>query len=373
MRVPTDWWQRFNRLPIINRLLIGNSAVIVVGAVGGTLLTHYVSRLQIGADLWLIGLFAGLGVGLSLLVNYRIVATALRPLHDLREAVDRVQAGRANPHLLPASDTDPDLARLAAAIGSMLERLEGRTAQLRALSDFAISAQEEERKRIARGLHDGIGQDLSILIINLEQMESARPAGAAELQGQLAATRQAAIRTLEDLRKVVYDLRPTMLDDLGLGPAIRWYARANLQARGVGVKFDDFDEKTRLAPEIETSLFRIAQEAINNISRHAEATAVAVCLDRADGYVCLRVTDNGRGFDVGRIRSQALRLRRFGLLGIQERVELVGGEVVLDSAPGQGTSLRVRVPLGERQQPTGRGPQPERLERARPPGAPAQE
>jgi two-component system, NarL family, sensor histidine kinase UhpB len=337
--------QRFNRLPILNRLLIGNSAVIVVGAVGGTLLIHYLTSLQVDADLPLIGLFASLGILLSLLVNYWIVKAALRPLHELREAVDRVQARPGGAPVSLASDADPDLSRLAAAISSMLERVEGRTVQLRALSERAINAQEEERKRIARGLHDGIGQDLSMLIINLERMEGVVPADAPDVQRQLAVARQSATRTLEELREVVYGLRPTMLDDLGLGPAIRWYARSNLEEARIRVKFEVFDETMRLPPELETTLFRIAQEAINNIVHHADAKSVVIRLSREDGHIGLHVEDNGRGFDVANITGQALRLRRFGLMGIQERAELVGGEVTLDSIPGRGTAVHVRVPL----------------------------
>lgn len=337
--------QRFNRLPIFNRLLVGNSVVIVAGAVGGTLLTHYLTELRFEADFWLIGLFSALGVSLSLLVNSWIVRTALRPLHELRAAVDRVQVRRPGVQIALTKDSDPDIGRLAAAISSMLDRLEERSVQLRAFSERAISAQEEERKRIARGLHDGIGQDISTLIFNLERMENAAPAEAPELKQQMAAARQMATQTLEELREVVYGLRPTMLDDLGLGPAIRWYARSTLEGAGIRVKFDGFDETMRLAPDLETTLFRIAQEAINNILHHADAKSVVVRLGREDHHACLHVEDNGCGFDIAKITGQALQLRRFGLLGIQERAELVGGEVILDSSPRQGTSLRVRVPL----------------------------
>jgi two-component system sensor histidine kinase UhpB len=337
--------QRFNRLPIFNRLLIGNSAVIIVGAVGGTLLTHYVADLNIEADFGLITLFAALGILLSLLVNYWIVKTALHPLHELREAVDRVQAGQANSQVPLASASDPDLCQLAAAINSMLDRLGERTVQLRALSERALNAQEEERKRIARGLHDGVGQDLSMLIINLERMEGAAPADTPDLKRRRAAARQSATRILEELRQVVYGLRPTMLDDLGLGSAIRWYARTSLEGAGIRVEFADFDETMRLASELETTLFRIAQEAINNIVHHAGATSVVIRLGRENDHLGLHVKDDGRGFDVEKIKGQAVTRRRFGLLGIQERAELVGGEVTLDSAPGQGTTLHVRVPL----------------------------
>ncbi len=338
--------RRFNGLSILNRLLLGNSAVIIVGAVGGTLLTRQITRQTQASDLWLIGLFASAGILLSLLVNYWIVKITLRPLRELRQAVDRIQTGRAGASLALTAGADPDLSRLAAAIDSMLERVEGRAVELRALSERAINAQEEERKRIARGLHDDIGQSLSMLIINLERMEGGLPPEA-ELRRSLAAARDLARRTLDELRLVMYGLRPGMLDDLGLAPAIRWYARSNLEPAGARLRFEGFDEALRLEPRLEITLFRIAQEAINNILRHARSTAVVIGLRQDGERICLEVADNGRGFDVKRTTRQALRLRHFGLLGIEERAELVGGTAEVASQPGQGTRVRVWVPLPE--------------------------
>jgi two-component system sensor histidine kinase UhpB len=345
---PLGLRQQFHRLPILNRLLLGNSAVIVVGAVVGAFLTHYLADLHLAAEVWLIGLCVAAGIGLSLFVNYQIVRRAVRPVHELRQAVERVQAEYANAHTLTVSDADPDLSRLTAAINSMLERVEGRTLQLRALSERAINAQEDERKRIARGLHDGVGQDVSMLIINLERMEASAPEAAPALKRQLAAARQAATHVLEELRQVVHNLRPTILDDLGLVPAIRWYAHAVLDDASRRVTLDGFDETLRLSPELETTLFRIAQEALTNIVRHADAHAVVIRLTPEADTVTLDVEDDGRGFDVAQIRGQALRLQRFCLLGMEERVGLVGGEVCLDSTPGCGTRLHVRVPRRER-------------------------
>jgi len=340
----STFWLWLRHPPILGRLLLGNSAVIVVGAIGGTLFTRYLTDLHFEADIWLIGLFSTLGILLSLIVNYWIVKTTLRPLHELREAVDQVQA-RHGARVSLGNDPDPDLSRLAAAINSMLERMEERSVQLQALSERATNVQEEERKRIARGLHDDTGQALSTLIFELERLEGVLPADAPELKRRLAATRKLAVCALDDLRKVVYDLRPTMLDDLGLAAAIRWYARAKLEEGGIQVRFERFDEMIRLAPEVETALFRIAQEAISNILHHADAKLVALRLGCENGYACLEVEDNGCGFDVAAVTGQALRRRRFGLLGIQERADWVGGEVALDSEPGQGTCLRIRVPM----------------------------
>jgi signal transduction histidine kinase len=344
---------RLARLPLLKRLVLGNSLVIIVGAVGGTTLTQQITRRLPDSQIGLIAAFAGTGLLLSLLVNYWVVKTSLRPLRELRQAVDRIEAGHAAGHpraLAAIAGADPDLSRLAAAVDSLVERMEERAEQLRALSERAINAQEEERKRIARGLHDDIGQAVSRLMIDLERVEGALPPEAAGAREQIAAGRRLARGILDDLRSVVYGLRPAMLDDLGLASAIRWYARSNLEPAGARLRFEGFDEALRLEPRLEITLFRIGQEAINNILRHAEASQVCLSLaphggpTAPGGRVWLRIEDNGRGFDAARVARQALRLQRFGLLGMRERAELVGGEARVESSPGQGTKVEVWVP-----------------------------
>jgi two-component system sensor histidine kinase UhpB len=324
LRLPAQGRDYLLRLPIFHRLLIGNSLVIVVGAVGGTVITRQLAQSPIGADFRLIGLFAASGILLSLVVNFWIVRSALQPLRELRQGVDRVQSGQAGRVIPLTGEADPDIEKLASALNSMLQRLDERTLQLRALSERAINAQEEERKRIARGLHDDTCQALSSLIISLERLEGGLATQLPDLAPRLTAARQLATLTLEDLRKVVYGLRPTMLDDLGLAPAIRWFARANLEQAGIRVTFDGLDESARLPPRLETTLFRIAQEAVYNILRHAQAQSVTISLGRTDEgrAICLRVEDDGQGFDVARISHQAVRLQRMGLIGIRERAEL---------------------------------------------------
>jgi signal transduction histidine kinase len=240
---------------------------------------------------------------------------------------------------------DPEIHRLVIAINAMLSRLENRTLELQAISERAILAQEEERVRIARGLHDETAQSISMLIIHLEQIERLLPEGNPALQQRMIDVRQLATRLLEDLRKVIWNLRPSILDDLGLIPAIRWYARSNLGELGVQVNFGTEDESMRLPPHIETMLFRITQEAMSNILRHAEARVVDIWLGQKNDTVFLEIRDDGRGFDMEQISGQALSRKQLGLLGIQERVSLVGGDVKIDSAPGIGTRLYISVPI----------------------------
>ncbi|MEW6568730.1 MAG: histidine kinase [Chloroflexota bacterium] len=182
---------RLLRLPIFNRVLLGNSLVIIAGAIGGTLVTRQLARQQ---ELWLIALFASLGILLSLVVNYWIIRSALRPLRELCPMVEPVQAGRGAASLPPIHDADPDTQRLAAAIQSMLTRLEVHTRQLHALSQRAINAQEDERKRIAQDLHDDTAQALSTLIISPDRLEASLPAQSGGLLAQLHAARELTTR-----------------------------------------------------------------------------------------------------------------------------------------------------------------------------------
>jgi len=336
--------QRLQSVSIFNRVLIGNSLVIIFGAVFGTLLTRHFSVL---GDIKLILLFSGFGILLTLLVNYYIIRSALFPLKYLSNLVSLVKEGQT---ILPESaslQADPAIYQLVLAIDSMLTRLQKRTLLLRAISERVINAQEEERLRIARGLHDDTAQALSILIIELERIENMMPENYPALAHRIKYVRDLANHSLEELRDVIWDLRPSILDDLGLIPAIRGYARTHLEDTGVQVAFNAPADMLRFSPALETMLFRIAQEALNNIKKHASADTVVISLEQDSTLVCLDVKDNGHGFDVERIKKDAVAHQQLGLLGIQERVSLVGGEIQIESIPGQGTHLHVCIPLME--------------------------
>lgn len=342
-------WQKLSCLSIYKKIAIGNSAIIIAGAIGGTLITRHLATLA--ADLGLILLYAAAGIAVSILLNGWIIRTALKPLSDLGQVAARAQTGLGSAQTGPISDAerlvgnDPDICLLADTLNALVIALEKHNQQLRALSKRAISAQEEERRRIALSLHDDTGQSLSMLIINLERLENRIPEDRTELQMKLAAARQLAARTLGDLRHIIRDLRPAILDDLGLVPAIRWYARSNLEEAGIRVEVLADEDLGSLSPELNSTLFRVAQEAINNIVRHSGARSVQICLCRNEKEIQLKVEDDGHGFDVLRVSEDALRSQQWGLLGMQERAELVGGQVSVESQPGKGTRLDVRAPL----------------------------
>jgi signal transduction histidine kinase len=210
-----------------------------------------------------------------------------------------------------------------------------------------MSAQEQERRRIARELHDEIGQALTAVKINLEGVKDQPEASSAraKLEDSIALTG----RTLQQVRDLSLDLRPSLLDDLGLVAALRWYLERQAQRTGFAGQLIAEDAQGRLSPELETVCFRVAQEALTNVARHAHAAQVQVELRAHQGSMELIVRDDGVGFDVPAARDRATRGTSLGLLGMQERVTLAGGRIEITSAFGQRTEVRAWFPLAEPQ------------------------
>jgi len=332
---------RLSRLSLFQRIVIGNAIIIVFGAVIGTLVTRHLA--QQAADLWLITLFSAGGIALSLLINFWIVGAALNPLRDLGRLAKRLQSGDPTVDL---KNPDPYTTRMAETLRSLFLQLEERNRELQALSERAINAQEEERRVIAQSLHDDTGQALSMLSIHLDRIDERIQPRQKGLKKQVADARALAADSLTELRRILSGLRPAILDDLGLVPAIRWFARANLEQVGIRVVVKAPSIPLGLSPAITTTLFRIVQEAVNNIVRHANARVVTIILQLNEGIVRLQVEDDGCGFDPGDASRDAVELQRLGLLGIRERAELLGGEIQIESALEKGTRLRVSIPLG---------------------------
>jgi signal transduction histidine kinase len=225
----------------------------------------------------------------------------------------------------------------------LYRQLQEREAWREELLRKVISAQEDERKRLARELHDETSQTLSALAMKIETALAAWPSEAS--RDRLVEARGLTVRTLEELHRLIFDLRPSVLDDLGLLSAIRWYAERHLERRGIAVRCEFSGVADRLGPELETALFRVCQEAITNIAKHSEAETVLIqCLEHED-RISIEIEDDGKGFSPESLPPPAARERGLGLLGMRERVELFGGTLELDSAPGRGTRIAVTVPL----------------------------
>ncbi|MFC1873987.1 GAF domain-containing protein [Chloroflexota bacterium] len=208
-----------------------------------------------------------------------------------------------------------------------------------------FSIQEEERRRIARELHDETSQSLASLAANLEAASGMLPASAAKVEVILRKSQEISVNILDEIHKLIYELRPLLLDDLGLVAAVRWLAENNLKTDGVTVNFKTSGRIRRLAPQLETILFRVIQEAINNISRHAHAKKSGVSLHFKKSFLSVHIKDDGRGFDVQEAITSKDRPRGLGLLGMKERVEMVNGTLDIQSRPeGDGTVIKINIP-----------------------------
>ncbi len=218
--------------------------------------------------------------------------------------------------------------------------------QLRAkLLQKLIRAQEEERRRIARELHDETSQVIGALALGLDTAIATLPEGAS--RDRLQEARALALRTLDGVHRLSFDLRPSALDDLGLFRAIEWYAERDLKRQGIAVRCETDEQNGRMAPEVETALFRAVQEAITNIVKHARADTVLIQCAATAKAVTIEIEDDGQGFDPASISDTATSGRGLGLAGIRERLEILGGTALIDSAPGRGTRLVLTVPLEE--------------------------
>jgi signal transduction histidine kinase len=215
--------------------------------------------------------------------------------------------------------------------------------QLRArLLQKLIRAQEEERRRIARELHDETSQVVGALALSLDTAVATLPKDAS--RDRLLEARALAMRTLDGIHRLSFDLRPSVLDDLGLFRAIEWYAERDLKRRGIAVRCESDEQAGRLPPEMETALFRAVQEAITNIVKHAHAETVLIQCAITPKAVTIEIEDDGQGFDPAGISDTAASGRGLGLAGIRERMEILGGDAMIDSAPGRGTRLVLTVP-----------------------------
>jgi two-component system, NarL family, sensor histidine kinase UhpB len=343
-------------LPLFWRLLGVNLVVVLGGALIGTWLTQ---RLVLSGTFTplthavLVLAALCLSAGLTML----LLRETFRPIRSLREATKRFNAGDHSARASLAPLTDPDVAGLVLEVNALWDRLEADAATIREKTEQAerlaarvIIAQEEERRRVARELHDEAGQALTAVIIGLERGLASMPeVYAADLPVQprqlISNLRDLAAQTLDEVRKLALELRPSVLDDLGLAAALRQYVRSTEERSGVATQLAliGWDEtEARLPPEVETALFRIAQEALTNVIRHAQATAVQVRLRREPGAVSLEVRDDGVGLKAVPATQAGEHL---GMFGMRERARLLRGELHVRSVPPHGTLVQVDIPL----------------------------
>jgi two-component system sensor histidine kinase UhpB len=332
-------------LPLFLKVLVANCAVVLVGVGLGTwfTLTFVASPSGAGVHWAAVAVMLVVGFAGSVLINAMVLRLALQPLHALERTVDRVATGDLSARAQHVLFRDPDVERLGDTLNTMLDVLQDHRGLLQKMSEQVLAAQEDERKRIARELHDETAQSLTTLLIRLKILEKARTA--AEMRGQIDELRELTSATLEAVRKLAVELRPATLDDLGLVAALEGYTDTYGAHMPVRVAFsaDGFDDRDgRLPPQVELVLYRVVQEALTNVAKHADAREVRVQLRRRPDEVIAAIADDGQGFNVEEMMRS--RERGLGLFGMQERLALVGGQLVIDSAPGRGTRVHARVP-----------------------------
>jgi PAS domain S-box-containing protein len=221
------------------------------------------------------------------------------------------------------------------------EEERGRLAeQLRQLACYLQSAREQERAFIAREIHDEFGQALTALKIDLSWLSRRLPKQRADLLDKVNAMSKLVDGTTQTVRRIATELRPGLLDDLGLVAAIEWQAQEFAERTGLACELRLGDKDLALDPDLATTLFRILQEALTNIARHARATRIEVELDDRPDLLTLVVRDNGKGIDP----AQVFDSHSLGLMGMRERARVWGGDVVVEGIPGQGTTVIVRIP-----------------------------
>ncbi len=300
---------------------------------------------------------AGTVIVTSVLAYFAVNRWVLRRLSGLAGAMEDVGHGGFQPDL--PETPDDEIGRLSAAFNRMADQVELRDEQNTALSnrlkrraeergqllERLIDAQEEERKRVARELHDELGQTLISTALSVDVARKAIESDPSSASKQLEQAHDLIADATDSMYDLILGLRPSVLDDLGLLSALRAHTERTLEPEGIAVEIDGSGLSERLPPHLETALFRIFQEAISNIVRYAHAHHVTLWIATKDEVLEASITDDGVGFEPEAVKSDGVEKRGLGLLGMRERATLVGGTIEIDSGPGRGTRLLVIIPL----------------------------
>ncbi|MGI9019859.1 MAG: sensor histidine kinase [Solirubrobacterales bacterium] len=321
------------RSNLLTQVLVANLLVMVAAVVASSLAAN--PDLNLGDDPQA-GIILGLAVSVTILINVLMLQRRLRPLERLVDEMERADLSRpgANVGAVREIEGPEEVQRLHVAFRRMLERLE---AERRRASSIALSAQEEERARVARDLHDEVNQSLTGLLLRLE---AARDRATPELAHELAETKALANQAMQELLTLARTLRPTALDDLGLKAALSALVAELGRKSGIETDFEGTGELSNVPMDVQLVTYRVAQEALSNATQHSAAQRIDVGVSRDAEGVELTITDDGRGFTFEQA-TQGL-----GIGGMRERALLVAGDLTVESRPENGTSVRLFVPIG---------------------------
>jgi two-component system, NarL family, sensor histidine kinase UhpB len=321
-------------LPLYWKVCLINGAVFVAGTLTLVLSPASVSRQPLLSEV----LVLAVGLGLMLATNAVLLRRSLAPVDRVVQQMDRLDLDsldEVDARLGPGSSRRGPGARLVAAFDAMLARLDDERARS---AGQALAAQEAERERVAQELHDEVGQSLTVVLLGLKQVERRVPPHLVEVVEELALLRESARTGLDDVRRVARRLRPGVLADLGLHSALASLATDLAAHGGPHVRPEVAPGLPALPAETELVVYRVAQESLTNVARHASARSVRLGLRRDGGHVVLEVDDDGVGPGAGGHAPGS------GLAGMAERARLVGGDVEVGRSPQGGTRVRLRVP-----------------------------
>lgn len=333
------------RMPLRYKVLVANAAIVLIGAVFGTWITFLVASRGEGDEMvYLATAFAVTGGILSIIVNRLVVERALNPLDEIVATAERVKAGDLSARTGVDPMRDRDLEQIVVSFNGALDRVERDGARIKELVNRVIAAQEDERKRISRELHDDTSQVLFAQLLRVSSMKSSENQEVREMAESLETMFS---ESMEAVRRLGHELRPPSLDDLGLREATEALVQRMAERSNVDIGFEYFGSLHRLESEVELVLYRVAQEALTNMWKHAHATKARVIINsRADGVEII-VDDNGRGFDPAGDNPSDGRGLGLGVFGMQERVDLVGGILELIGNRNPGTRVRAWIPAGD--------------------------
>ncbi len=337
---------RISAVPLFYKVLIANVAIVLFGATAGTFVTATAVRdSDVPSRSELVLVFASIGVLLSVVVNYFVLRAAFQPLDSLEEVANAVREGDLSARARPVPFSDPQLARLAETFNGTLDELERDQAQLRELATQVIRAQEDERKRIARELHDDTAQVLFAQLLSVSAMKASP---SSDVRATAETLENMTVEAIEGVRRLALELRPPALDDLGLREALGDLAQRFSENLCIPVTLDVRGQRDRLPSEVELVLYRVAQEAMTNISKHAKASKAAIVLVRNKDWVEITIDDDGRGFDPTVPTRRDESGLGLGLFGMEERVALVGGELFIHQLHPSGVRIKAWIPSTSR-------------------------
>jgi len=332
---------------IFSKVFLANVVILLLGAIVGTYVTATVVQTShVASREGLIAIFVLAGLMLSASVNFVVLKAAFQPLDSLEQVAESVRRGDLTARARTSTFSDPQLARLAETFNDTLENLQRVQEQVRLLASQVIRAQEDERKRVARELHDDTAQILFAQLLRVTAMKSSPIPGVRETAEQLE---NMTVEAIEGVRRLALELRPPALDDLGLREALADLAQRYSEQLGIPVTYHESGLRERFDPEIELVLYRVAQEALTNCSKHARARHIWVSIVRTDRAVYLSIDDDGVGFPADPSASSPERGSGLGLFGMEERVALVGGELVLRRLDPHGVGIVAMIPLSRTQ------------------------